>query len=108
MQKKKSKLKNILLCTGASAALQSLTPIVYAETSVQIIVRLINELLTVFTGAGVLLLLYAIIALILAMKDENAESKVNAISQLGVAIVLITFSTILSQLAQSVGVTGIN
>lgn len=104
-------LKNSAYCAVSilPSAVSSVLPIAnaYETQSVKHIVKLINALLAVFQGAGVILLAYSIIALILAFKDENAEAKVNASTQLGVAVFLVTFSTFLKQIGDSVGVSGV-
>lgn len=75
-----------------------------SSPSVKKIVEIIKVLLPIFRGAGIVLLAWSAFSLIMAVKDENVESKVHATSQLAVAIVLITFSTLLSTLASYVGV----
>jgi hypothetical protein len=90
----------------ASAALSNmlLTPTAYAYTSVQIVVLLINSILGVFFYAGIVLLVYSVVAFILAMKNEDAESKVQAISQISVSIVCMTLSGTIRGLMAAVGI----
>lgn len=124
--KKLSFLKNSMIALSASNPLSAIIPTALAAThggggidaangetvtysahtlkAVADIVGIIQTLLGVFTGAGMILLAYSIIAFAIAMKDENAESKVNATTQMVVAIVLITFSGTLSIIAQDVDV----
>ena len=127
MANKISKLKNILLCASASFVAHAMTPVVFAakgvpvvpdpdigagsgggginkSPSVKEIVKLIGALLPVFRGAGIVLLAWSAFSLVMAIKDENVESKVHATSQLAVAVILVTFTTLLSGLARLVGV----
>lgn len=126
--KRLSFLKNSMIALSASNPLSAIMPTAFAVThggggvdaangaggrtisgaqasAVSYIVEIIRTLLGVFTAAGIILLAYSIIAFAIAMKDENSESKVNATSQMVVAIVLITFSGTLAVIAKAVNVT---
>lgn len=102
------KPKNALIALSASS-LPSLIPVAYAAdeatNSPPVVLELIQELLGVFQAAGLVLLVYAIIAFVLALKNEDAESKVNAITQLSIAIVLLTLSTTVSELMTAAGLS---
>lgn len=50
----------------------------------------------IFQAIGVALTVYAIPSLILAMKDENANAKTNAISRLAVGVFLIAMPAIMN------------
>ena len=63
------------------------------------VISIAVKILNVITSAGIILLAYSVIAFALAMKDENAESKANATTQIAVAIVMITFAASLAGLA---------
>ena len=123
MANKISRLKNTFLCLSASAVALTSPAIAYAiparpsyapdpdipsptntQESVKIIVELIGSLLNIFLAAGIVLLAYSTFSLVLAVKDENIESKVQATSQLAVSLVLITFSSLLKGLASVVNV----
>ena len=102
----KHKLKKLFIALSSAAMLSiTIVPKAHALKSVPKIVEIINALLRVFRGAGIILLAYSVIALILAIKDENADSKVQASMQMAVALVCITLSTIMKALAASVGVS---
>lgn len=75
--------------------------------SAQMAALLVTVLLDVFFYAGILLLVYAIIMFILALKDESADGKANAISKMSVALVCITFSTLINGLLSAAGVSGV-
>lgn len=75
-----------------------------SEDGVSAIVSLIKVLLTVFEKAGVVLLVYAIGKLVLAMKDENSESKTAAATILAVSIVLVSIETVLMPLFVAFGI----
>lgn len=77
----------------------------YCEShSLPYVIKIINALLGVFRGAGLILLAYSVITLILAIKDENVDSKVQASTQIAVALVCITFSSIIQALGNAVNV----
>lgn len=103
---KQNKKQLSLAITLASVTI-ILTPTAFALTSVTYIIKMIDLLLGVFRAAGLLLLVYAIFSFILSIKNEDAESKVNAIMHISIAIVLITLSSILSELFVAAGITSI-
>lgn len=107
MMKSLLQKKRKFIIASATGPAIMLTPTAFAEAtySPKIIMKLIAKLLTVFQYAGILLLVYAVIALILSMKNEDAESKVNAITQISIAIVLITLSGTVKALMNAAGVT---
>lgn len=101
--------KRDILITSTISSSMILMPTALANTatySPPIILKLISKLLTVFWYAGLVLLVYAVIALILALKNEDAESKVNAVTQISIAIVLITLSGTVNTLLAAAGVSG--
>ncbi len=81
------------------------TPTQNSQKAVAQIVALIGVLIRIFQAAAGVLLAYGVVALVLAMKDENAEAKVNATTQIGVAITVLGLSTILRGLGSAVGVS---
>ena len=93
-------MSHLILLTSVTVA-NAATP-----TSVPIVLKLLGQMIDIFRAAGIILLVYAVIAFILALKNEDAESKVNAIMQMSISIVLITLSSIISPLLSSAGVTG--
>ena len=92
-------MSHLILLTSVTVA--NATP-----TSVPIVLKLLVQMIDIFRAAGIILLVYAVIAFILALKNEDAESKVNAIMQMSISIVLITLSSIISPLLSSAGVEG--
>lgn len=103
----KQNKKQLSLATTLASVTIILTPTAFALTSIKYIVEMINLLLGVFRAAGLLLLVYAIFSFILSIKNEDAESKVNAIMHISIAIVLITLSSILSELFIAAGITSV-
>ncbi len=101
------KKRDVLIASTTSASM-ILTPTAFAEATYTppIILKLIAKLLTVFWYAGLLLLVYAVISLIIALKNEDAESKVNAVTQISISIVLITLSGTVQTLLNAAGVSG--
>jgi hypothetical protein len=67
------------------------------------VLTLIYNTLRIFRDAGVILLVYSIFSMILAMRNEDTESKVNASTQLVVAIVCVSFTSIARGLIVLVG-----
>jgi hypothetical protein len=67
------------------------------------ILALISNTLRIFRDAGVILLVYSIFSMILAMRNEDTESKVNASTQLVVAIVCVSFTSIARGIISLVG-----
>lgn len=101
----KNKIKKTSIAlSNAIILFSTIAPQAYALKSVPKIVQLINALLGVFRGAGIILLVYSIIVLILAIKDENVDSKVQATTQIAVALVCITLSSIMRSLSSAAGV----
>lgn len=103
----KQNKKQLALATTLASATIIFTPTAFALASITYIVEMINLLLGVFRAAGLLLLVYAIFSFILSIKNEDAESKVNAIMHISIAIVLITLSSILSELFIAAGITSV-
>lgn len=104
MKKFLPKKRDILIASATSASM-ILVPTAFASHTAPIILKLIAKLLTVFWYAGIILLVYAVISLILALKNEDAESKVNAVTQISIAIVLLTLSGTVKTLLSAAGVT---
>lgn len=99
--------KRDLIIASTTGSTMMLMPTAFASAthSYPIVLKIIAKLLEVFRYAGIVLLVYAVIALILAFKNEDAESKVNAITQVSIAIVLITLSSIIGSLMTAVGIS---
>lgn len=98
--------KRDFLVASATGTSMMLAPTAFATHTPPIILKLISKLLTVFEYAGIILLVYAVISLILALKNEDAESKVNAVTQISIAIVLLTLSGTVNTLLSAAGVSG--
>ena len=104
------KLRALFLSSAISAAASTTMPIAFAASAdankvVKEIIKICSCLLTVFTGAGIILLAWGLISFILALKDESAEGKVQAITQISLAITLLAFSGILKTLAKAMGLS---
>lgn len=98
--------KRDVLIASATGCSMILTPTAFATKTSKKVLLMISKLLSVFTYAGIVLLAYATISLILALKNEDAESKVNAVTQISIAIVLITLSGTVNALLAAAGVSG--
>lgn len=106
------KLRALFLISAISAVASTTMPMAFAANAsanankvVKEIIKICSCLLTVFTGAGVILLVWGVISFILALKDESAEGKVQAITQISLAITLLAFSGILKTLAKAMGLS---
>jgi hypothetical protein len=105
------KLRALLISSAVSTAIPATAPLAFASSDdakeiVQIIMKICSCLLTVFTGAGAILLAWGVMSFILALKDESAEGKVQAITQISLAITLLAFSGILKTLGNAVDLEG--
>lgn len=106
------KLRALFLISAISAVASTTTPIAFAASAdanevVKIIIKICSCLLTVFTGAGIILLAWGAVSFVLALKDESAEGKVQAITQISLAITLLAFSGILKTLGNAMGLSGL-
>ena len=70
------------------------TPIAMAATAEEIIGKLLGVIFKIAGYIGVLLLIWGIIMLVLAIRNEDADSKSRAVLFIVVAIVLITLGSL--------------
>lgn len=106
-----SSLKSYIIIASTACSLTALTPAAHAssneaaqKTAVGYILLLIDSLMSIFFYAGLVLLVWSVISFIIAFKNEDADSKVQAISQIAVAIVCVTLSGTLNALMVAAGV----
>lgn len=69
-----------------------------AAKLMEILAGIVNIIATIIQAAGVLLVVYASGQLILSMKNEDADSKTRASTQLAVAVILICLPAIVKSL----------
>lgn len=114
MKKVSKNLRNNALVLSSLFISHTLIPTAFAapwgaggdpRASTTVVASIIKALMTVFRDAGVILLAYSLFNLIISIKNEDAESKVNAASQIAVAITCITMSSILQGFLTAMGVT---
>ena len=98
-----------MLAVGAAAGL---VPTVYAtategteNTMNQVMGNVLNVVFTVFKYIGVVLALWGAGALIMAFKNEDADSKSRAIMSLVVGVALVALKSLFSTLLSTLGVT---
>lgn len=82
-------IKRFIIPTSIMASLASVTPFVFAVTPTEIIKALLNSIFTIALYIGILLLVWGVIILVLAIRNEDADSKSRAVLFIVVAIVLI-------------------
>ena len=99
------KVKENAICVIASATIlapMSSVMIVYATETEPIKIDLIEKVLdiifTMFRYIGILLLAWSIGMLVLAFKNEDAESKSRAIMMMVVSVVLVSIETLFNKL----------
>ncbi len=114
MKKISTKVKKCTLTLSSLFLIQTVVPISFAAEwgwggaarhSTKVIASIIQSLMVVFRGAGVILLAYALFNFILALKNEDSESKVNAASQIALAITCMSMATVLKAILGSVSDT---
>lgn len=90
----------ICISLFALAAFFTMHPVFAAPTDdiADILTQLIDIIGTIFIGVGILLLAYSIGQLVLAFKNEDADSKSRASMQLIVAVCLIAIRPIIDSL----------
>lgn len=89
-------LKAMLTPVSIVATLGATAPFVLAEEveANAIIGSLLGSILTIASYIGILLLVWGLIMLVLAIRNEDADSKSRAVLFIVVAIVLIAFKSI--------------
>lgn len=107
-QKKKSTIKAMTIPAGVTAALASTTSMPLAAINADansIIQAILNGLFTMVQWIGVLLLAWGIISLVLAVRNEDADSKSRAIMSIIVAIGAICMGTVFNAVLAAIGFT---
>lgn len=114
MKKISKKIKKYMIALSSICLIQMAVPTSFAadwgyggdpRSSTNVIASIIQSLMVVFRGAGVILLAYALFNFVLALKNEDSESKVNAASQIALAITCMSMATVLKAILGSVSDT---
>jgi hypothetical protein len=102
-------LRNSALAMSAAAV--TMVPTAFAAsldaTSAKIVKAILDLVQTLGLTIGIILLAWSVVMLILAFKNEDADSKSRAIMLLVVSIALIGIGGLIKPILQATGVTGI-
>lgn len=89
-KEKLDKLQKVAMPAMAAGAAMGLMPTVYADKTAQdAITGIIDIVFTIFKYIGVILALWGVGALVMAFKNEDADSKSRAIMSLVVGVCLV-------------------
>ena len=77
--------------------LMNYTMPILAAKMTQDIAGIIQQVLSIFQYAGIVLLVYGIFTMIMALKNEDADSKITSATQIGIAIFCITSKVLMSE-----------
>lgn len=103
-----SKIKRKALLGGAIGAgvITGTTQALAADPTVKDITgRILGVMTSIFRYIGIILLAWSIGMLILALKNEDADSKSRAIMLMVVSVALIAFKSVLDLILKSFGIT---
>ena len=98
------KMRTSLLC--ASAASFAAVPSIFATGTVDedaIISEIIGIITKIAGYIGLFLLVWSVVMLVLALKNEDADSKSRAVMLIAVSIALILLGTLLEPILKAVG-----
>lgn len=99
------KLKSKLFALGTVGATALSTMAVYAVDTKSIIGRVVGLITSIAMYIGIVLLAWGIVQLVLAFKNEDADSKSRAIMLIVVSVALIGLKPILTAILNGTGVT---
>jgi hypothetical protein len=115
-QTKQMRRQDVIMAIGVVALIAIMvlmvTNVTFAETAEYVtdiqntLKQMINVVCTIFQAVGVILSVYAVGQLILAFKNEDADSKSRASTMLVVGIVLIAMPTLIQNLNLINNLTG--
>ena len=99
---KKTQAKVALISGGATMA--AFTPIAFAASAPeQVLSKVLGLVCQIFLYIGILLLAWSVGMLVLAFKNEDADSKSRAMMMMVVAAALIGFKTFLTAILKAAG-----
>lgn len=101
LERKANKMEKAVAPMLAAGAAVGLIPTVSAElTAGDAIQKVVNIVLDIFRYIGIILTLWGVGSLVMAFKNEDADSKSRAIMSLVVGISLITLKTLFGGLIE--------
>ena len=104
--KKKQQIKTLGIPACIATAIAAATPIALAApTADGLINAILNVIFTIAGYIGILLLVWGIVVLVLAIRNEDADSKSRAVLFIVVAIVLICLGSVFKPVMDVLGVT---
>ena len=102
---KKNSLKNLSIPACVAAATASASTFAFAVTAEDLIGQILKTIFTIAGYIGVLLLVWGIVILVLAIRNEDADSKSRAVLFIVVAIALICLGALFGPVLQLLGYT---
>lgn len=107
MTKIQDKLKKAALCASVLSVCGIAIPTAFADegTMDTIVGSIIDVIVDIFKYIGVVLLVWSVGMLVLAFKNEDADSKTRAIMLLIVSIVLIGIGAFLKPILEAAGIS---
>ena len=84
----------------AAGAAMGIVPTAYADGATDAMQKIINLVYTMFKYIGIVLALWGIGSLIMAFKNEDADSKTRAIMSLIVGVALVTLQALTKDLVK--------
>ena len=107
MTKIQDKLKKVALCASVLSVCGIAIPTAFADESTtdKIVGSIIDVIVDIFKYIGIILLVWSVGMLVLAFKNEDADSKSRAIMLLVVSLVLIGIGAFLEPILSAAGVS---
>lgn len=101
-------LRNFALSMSAASACIAPTAYAAGATSVdsdKLLSQFVNIVIQLARYIGIILLVWGVVMLVLAFKNEDADSKSRAIMLIAVAVVLVAMGTFLGPIFSAIGFT---
>ena len=107
VQEKKASIKKLAIPTTIMAAIAAATPMAMAADPdpTKIIKELLNVIFKIAGYIGILLLAWGAVTLVLAIRNEDADSKSRAVMLIVVAIALMCLGTLFGAVMKAAGYT---
>lgn len=107
MTKIQDKLKKVALSASVLSVCGIAVPVAFADEAAtdKIVGSIIDVIVDIFKYIGIILLVWSVGMLVLAFKNEDADSKSRAIMLLVVSLVLIGIGAFLTPILEAAGVS---
>ena len=104
IQKKATAIKSMATPACIMSAIACTTPLVFAAPTAEgLIGKILGVIFTIAGYIGILLLVWGVIMLVLAIRNEDGDSKSRAVLFIVVAIVLITLGAVFDPVMRYIG-----